>query len=249
MDVRADRPATFTSKSLVSETPARIMSQEQMRELGRWLSENKKGLAILVSSVPVLLPPLIGLAEYMMGIRPLYKGMRPLRWVGRQLARIQHKLAVGTSFDHWPVFAVTWHELVEMLKESPQDVLVLSGDVHFSYAMEAHVGRSIRKKSGGARLYQLVSTPLQNELSDSNRRLVLGQAWLRGARYGGLRVRMLPMVSRDKKQGGPRDLLLENVVAMVTVEVGDEGYEVRQEYLGLVDGQGKMDVVGETLIQ
>jgi phosphodiesterase/alkaline phosphatase D-like protein len=244
MDARADRPVIFNSKTPFTEMPARITSEQQMTELTRWLYENKRGLPILVSSVPALLPPLIGLAEYLMGIRPWHNKVAPLRWLGRQLARIQYMLAMGISFDHWPLFTATWNELVEILADSQQDILFLSGDVHFSYAMEAHRTKNASDKG---HLYQFVSTPLQNELSPNNRRLVLGQTRFKDASYGGLHMRMLPMLTGDKKGRVPHDLLLQNTVALVSLQhKGDEKYEIRQEYLGVKDGD--MEVVGRTTI-
>ncbi len=244
MDARADRPVIFNSKTPFIETPARITSEQQMTELTRWLYENKGGLPILVSSVPALLPPLIGLAEYLMGIRPWHNKVAPLRWLGRQLARIQYMLAMGISFDHWPLFTATWNELVKILADSQQDILFLSGDVHFSYAMEA---QRTKNTSDKGHLYQFVSTPLQNELSPNSRRLVLGQTRFKDASYGGLHMRMLPMLTGDKKGRVPHDLLLQNTVALVRLQhKGDEKYEIRQEYLGVKDGD--MEVVGRTTI-
>jgi len=244
MDVRADRPVIFNSKTPFIETPARITSEQQMMELTRWLYENKRGLPILVSSVPALLPPLIGLAEYLMGIRPWHNKVAPLRWLGRQLARIQYMLAMGISFDHWPLFTATWNELVKILADSQQNILFLSGDVHFSYAMEA---QRTKNTSDKGHLYQFVSTPLQNELSPNSRRLVLGQTRFKDDSYGGLHMRMLPMLTGDKKGRVPHDLLLQDTVALVRLQhKGDEKYKIRQEYLGVKDGD--MEVVGRTTI-
>ena len=85
-DVRADRPAVFNGASAI-DAPARIMSQEQMEELRNWMQGHASSTALLISSVPVLLPPLIGLAEYLMGIRPFQRA--PLRWLGHFLSTIK----------------------------------------------------------------------------------------------------------------------------------------------------------------
>jgi phosphodiesterase/alkaline phosphatase D-like protein len=216
-----------------------------MQQLASWLYENQAAPAILVSSVPILLPPLIGLAEYLMGIRPWYKSIAPLRWLGRQVARVQHKLAMGTSFDHWPVFNTTWRKLIDLLGKSRQDILVLSGDVHFSYAMQA---RRTKKSTYNAHIYQLVSTPLQNELSSNSRKLVLRQARLHRATYGGLHTRMLPMYTSKHKQRVPHDMLLQTAIAMLTLQLQGNGkYEIQQVYLGFVED--RMDVVGQTIIE
>jgi hypothetical protein len=60
-------------------------------------------------------------------------------------------------------------------------------------------------------------------------------------------MRMLPMLTGDKKGRVPHDLLLQNTVALVRLQhKGDEKYEIRQEYLGVKDGD--MEVVGRTTI-
>src|SRR5439155_19679439 len=105
----------------------------------------------------------------------------------------------------WPVFTGTWNEKGDALAQREQDVFVLSGDVHFSYAMEAH---STKKSSKGAHLYQLISTPFANKLDESSRKLVLGQARLKWARYGGLCMRMLLMYTAQQKRV-PHDMLLQ----------------------------------------
>jgi len=211
-DVRADRPAIFGETGAVYE-PARIMSVEQMGELQEWMRRHDEGIAILVSSVPVLLPSLIGFAEYVMGLRP-FRGAAPLQWLGRWLAAILQRLARRMSFEHWPVFSATWRELVGLLRVRRHDVVVLSGDVHFSYAMQAWRGfvRSRRQ----AVLYQLVSTPFGNELSREDKRLIVGQAWIKQLIYGGLRVRVLPLFAAGGKRRIRHDLLFQNTVAMVT---------------------------------
>ena len=149
---------------------------------------------------------------------------------------------MGISFDHWPIFTATWHELVKMLAERQQDILVLSGDVHFSYATEA---QPTKKGSNETHLYQFVSTPLQNELSPNSQRLVLGQSRLKRATYGGLHVRMLPLLRGDKKGRVAHDLLIQNTLAFVRLQSEGQGrYEIRQEYLGVRDGE--MDQIGHT---
>src|SRR5947199_8070933 len=103
-DVRADRPAILDGSNPTDITP-RIMSQAQMVQLRAWMQEHTASTALLVSSVPALLPPVIGLAEYLMGVRPFQSVPSSLiRWLGKILAGIQQKLALRMSFDHWPVF-------------------------------------------------------------------------------------------------------------------------------------------------
>lgn len=243
-DVRAGRPATF-AQTTSSDAPARIMSEQQMMELVSWVPTQEIPLVILVSSVPVLLPPLIGLAEYMMGIRPLfrYKGFAPLRWLSRWIGHMQQSFARRTSFDHWPLFVATWRELVKSLVSCQRDILVLSGDVHFSYAAEAR--RTFSRSS--RRLYQFVSTPLQNTLKPKDRRLILRQSVCTRATYGGLQTTMLPLSVAKSSERIRHRLLFDNVIALVTVTLQEGSYKVQQEYLG--SANGRLYGIGRTRIE
>lgn len=237
MDVRADRPAILQSKD-DADAPARIMSRQQMSELQTWIKNHDTSTVLLVSSVPVLLPPLIGFAEYVMGIRPFHN--TPLRWLGHQIARIQQRATRRMSFDHWPVFAATWRELVKLLAHRKHDIVVLSGDVHFSYAAAAH--RGIFRSQKRATLYQLVASPFSNTLDSRDTRLVLTQARLKRTIYGGLQTRVFRLTATNAKARVSRDLLMQNTVALVTFEPHSSGpkegrYSIQQTYLGVMDGQ------------
>ncbi len=121
-DVRCDRPAILDGTDPADVAP-RIMSQEQMGELRIWMQEHTAVTTLLVSSVPAILPPLIGFAEYVMGVRPFQRASSGLlRGLGRVLARRQQKIALRMSFDHWPVFGATWYELVELLAARKRDI-------------------------------------------------------------------------------------------------------------------------------
>jgi hypothetical protein len=161
---RINRSSTFTHTADERYAPMHIISPQQMVELRDWLQEQQTGVSLLVSSVPVLLPPCIGLAEYLAGVRPWRHAIAPLRWLGRQLARLQLNIADRAGFEHWPVYATSWHELVKSLAEQSGDVVVLAGDVHFSYAVEGRPVISHQSHTQLSRLYQLVSTPIQNAL-------------------------------------------------------------------------------------
>jgi len=242
-NARVHRTTVLDTNESAILAPTRIMDQEQMDELRLWMRTQTTGLSLLVSSVPVLLPPAIGLAEYVAGKRLWYKSIAPLHFFGRRIARVQQKIAQRLSFDHWPLYSATWQEFVHVLDTTDQDLLVLSGDVHFSYAMEA---RSRRKK--GATLYQFVSTPLQNLLNRKDRSLIERQAGITHLRYGGLQTRVLPLYTPDEKGRVPHDLLFQNTLALVTIEtIGMSSYTVQQTYLGNING--KVEVLGRSLVK
>jgi phosphodiesterase/alkaline phosphatase D-like protein len=256
-DARADREARFNkpirrldknvtqkaTRAADEETPARIMSHEQIEELKSWLQTHDTELVMLVSSVPVLLPPAIGLAEYIMGKRIDPARSRSWRWPLRLLGHLQQKVANRVSFDHWAVFGATWKEVVQLLASHRHDILVLSGDVHFSYSMEACVSNTLKSRS--ARLYQFVCSPFENHLGTRSRRRILAQSWCQRANYGGLSTRVRRLkdeVGCDATERTNRrihnNLLLGNTLAIVTFQPRENGtHQVQQRYFGSHEGQ------------
>ncbi len=220
-----------------------------MEELRRWLQTHASTAVLLVSSVPALLPPAIGLAEYMAGIRPFQRG--PLRQPAHLLAALQRQLAQHMSFDHWPVFSDTWRELVDLLAARQRDLIILSGDVHFSYAAQARTTLFPTKKR--ATLYQLVASPFRNTLSKGNSDLIRGQSAIKRLFYGGLHIAMLPLLRPWGAKHIPHDLLMQNTIALLTLwpqssEGGDTGnYRLQQLYMGVKDG--KMREIARTAFE
>lgn len=233
-DVRADRPADW-KRAGGAEVVARILSQEQMARLSAWSQKHDTSMALLVSSVPALLPPLIGLAEYLMGVQLFqHASSGPFQWLRRKSASIQQRLSLRMSFDHWPAFAATWRELIELLATRQRDLIILSGDVHFSYAMLAHSTRLSSEKQ--AALYQFVASPFKNTLGRREKLLVRGQARIKRASYGRLRSHMVPLWRKGGAKHIPSSMLFQNVVAFVTFSPHSayEGkYAVQHLYLGI----------------
>jgi phosphodiesterase/alkaline phosphatase D-like protein len=234
-NTRTERPALPAQESAQKGLPARITSLEQTTDLRRWASKRQERLLLIISSVPVLLPPAIGLAEYIMGKRLWYKSSGPLRWLGRQIARFQQWVAEKASFDHWPLYEQSWHELQQIWQEQQKDLLVLSGDVHFSYAIK---GTSRHPTTTLTHIYQLVCTPLQNALSISDRRKIELQSSLKQSTYGGLQTRVAPLQPAQQGVALAHNLLYENVLAMITLRLQtDHTYTIQQEYLGLINNR------------
>lgn len=241
INARSERTTTFTDNPQEIYAPARIMSQEQMTEMQTWMRTHDTTIAVFVSSVPAILPPFIGLAEYLMGARLWLHSIPPLRWLGLQLARLQQRMAIRTSFDHWPVYSATWQELLRILDTRQHDILALSGDVHFSYTAKAQHTSPKTKAS----LYQLVSTPLQNSLGHRDYLLILGQAFLKKLIYSTLSTHILPLRQIDKRAEVHHDLLFCNTLAYLQLQPDEAtGYRIKHDFLGIVNGQ--MKIVGST---
>ena len=248
-DVRSDRPAILDGSDPADVAP-RIMSLQQMEELRAWMKEHTEVTTLLVSSVPAILPSLIGFAEYVMGARPFQRrSAGPLRRFGHMLAGRQQKVALRMSFDHWPVFGATWHELIALFATRTSDIIMLSGDVHFSYSIKAR--RTLFPTKRRPNFYQLVASPFKNKLDQRDKRLISGTAWMKRAIYGGLHTVILPLRQKKGAKRVPHDMLFQNVVALVTLTPQTEKkgqYVTRQVYLGVkndvLEEVGSIDVNG-----
>jgi hypothetical protein len=182
------------------------------------------------------------MAEYLMGTRPWSHYPLPLRWLGQRLAALQLRTSRSTSFDHWPVFAKTWRRLVDLFEEHNGNMLVLSGDVHFSYAVEAHKAFG---RSHHTHIYQFVSSPIQNELEPGSRTMIEQQSRITSLPYGGLHTRMLPLEATEYTQDLRRRILYENTLGYLTLQPQDADTHTAQHiYYGLVDG--RLTVIGRT---
>ncbi len=241
-NARTERTAIFDQTSARIYGPTRIMSQEQMQDIQKWLQSQEQ--PIFVSSVPVLLPPLIGLLQYLTGERlsRVLTWPGPFRWLSKQLARLQLFVADQASFDHWPLYISTWHEFIQLAQEKQQEIIILAGDVHFSYALEALTAKSHKT---GAHLYQFVSTPLQNILGAASERKVKLQASITSIAYSGLHLRVLPLKPTGTKARIHKQLLFENTLAFLTIHPGlHNTNQIKHEYMSCIDGEFK--VVGVT---
>ena len=253
-NARTERTAILDQNSIEIDGPMRIMSQEQMRDIEQWLQSQQQNLPIFVSSVPVLLPPLIGMLQYLTGERLWVTANYPasLRWLGKHLARLQKFVAAKASFDHWPLYATTWHEFIRLTQQTRQEIIILSGDVHFSYALAAvsarqHKGSQKKARQAATHLYQFVSTPLQNELGDESKHKVKLQALIKNIAYSGLHLDMLPLKSTGTRARIYRQLLFENTLAFLTLHpTSNTSYQIKHEYMSFTDGELK--VVGFTAL-
>ncbi|GLV56918.1 metallophosphatase [Dictyobacter sp. S3.2.2.5] len=233
-NARTERTTITTGKEEDILAPTRITSRDQTHDLQNWYANNQSPLAILVSSVPVLLPPAIGWLEYLMGQR-LWLTKKGLgSHLGLRLARVQQRLAARLSFDHWPHYPLSWHDLLQLFQQ-PKDTLILSGDVHFSYALTA---RLTHQSDSDTYLYQFVSTPLQNELSPSDQKKIKLQSRISSWSYGGLKQSILPLMSDNDAVHIDHNLLFENTLAIITLQTDSQGHYIpHQDYLGIINGQ------------
>ncbi|WP_329092077.1 MULTISPECIES: alkaline phosphatase D family protein [unclassified Streptosporangium] len=117
-----------------------------------WLTEQlHKGGAkrfVIGSSVPFLLPA--GIHHIQNWNEALAQGA----W-GKTVARWSEALRQAVDLEHWAAFRRSFEDLSKLLAGLGKPVIMLSGDVHYSYVAKAR----------GLPIYQLVCSPIRNPLS------------------------------------------------------------------------------------
>ncbi|MFC4059478.1 alkaline phosphatase D family protein [Planomonospora corallina] len=117
-----------------------------------WLTEQleRDGAERLVigSSIPFLLPA--GIHHVQTWNEVLAQGA----W-GKGVARLSELLRQGIDLEHWSAFRRSFEDLARLLVRTGKPVIILSGDVHYSYAAK------VRRHP----IHQLVCSPIRNPLS------------------------------------------------------------------------------------
>ena len=143
-----------------------------------WLDEHLTGgpeHLVIASTVPVLLPPAVHHLE------AWNEAVCAGAWSGRLRAPAE-KLRQKLDLEHWAAFQYSFRRLADEVLDvargergpAPATILLLSGDVHFSYLARAR-SRDGRTTS---RIAQLVSSPLCNQLPLPLRRMArLSATW------------------------------------------------------------------------
>ncbi|MGE2731731.1 alkaline phosphatase D family protein [Mycolicibacterium vaccae] len=150
---------------MVDSRNARILDSGERKMIGdcefEWFEEQVAGCldsvdhVVIGSSLPWLLPPLIGDLQTVNEIDADKSGVR---------GQLAEKVRQGADFEHWPAFIKSFLRLSEVIRKAatqpergPATVSVLSGDVHHSYAARADFTEATK-----ARVHQLVCSPVHN---------------------------------------------------------------------------------------
>ncbi|HYI51804.1 MAG TPA: alkaline phosphatase D family protein [Microbacterium sp.] len=149
VDSRAARDLTPTARALVDATE------------WAWLDEQLHGgirHLLIATSLPFLLP--IGLHHVESWDEAISQGA----W-GRTAARVGESLRQMVDLEHWAAWQNSFQSLARIVTEiadgerghAPDSLMILSGDVHFSYIAEVD-------RSRGGRIVQAVCSPVRNPL-------------------------------------------------------------------------------------
>lgn len=133
----------------------------------RWIEERATGgldHLILGTSLPFLLPRGVD------GLQRWNERLCAGGW-GRLAARLGERVRQGLDLEHWAAFGSSFARLAGLVAEvaagrrgdAPASVVVLSGDVHYSYLAEV--------EGTGAPVYQATCSPFRNPLARTRRAL------------------------------------------------------------------------------
>jgi len=103
---------------------------------------------IIGSSIPFMLP------EGVHGVQNWNEALCDGAW-GRGVARVSEVFRQAVDLEHWAAFRRSFEDLSKLLIGLGKPVLILSGDVHYSYVAKARTGP----------VYQIVCSPIRNPLS------------------------------------------------------------------------------------
>ena len=136
-----------------------------------WIEEHASGdfdHLLIGTSLPFLIPPALHYAE------TWNEAVCGGAW-GSLAARIGEILRQGVDLEHWSAFGRSFEKLVALLRtvgsgkstsaDPPASVVLLSGDVHHGYLVEADL------EAGGVQsaVYQAVCSPMRNTLGRAER--------------------------------------------------------------------------------
>ncbi len=138
-----------------------------------WIVEHARGdfdHLLIATTVPFLLSP--GLHHLEAWSERVCDGA----W-GAAAARACEKLRRGVDFDHWASFGSSFRLLRDLIAEigsgahgePPKSIVLLSGDVHHAYLVEAGFPPDAGMRSA---VYQGVCSPYRNPLSEHERRVI-----------------------------------------------------------------------------
>ncbi|MEV1178044.1 alkaline phosphatase D family protein, partial [Nonomuraea sp. NPDC049784] len=116
-----------------------------------WLEEQLAAPAerlIIGSSIPFLLP------EGVHGVQNWNEALCDGKW-GGLVRRWSEKFRQAIDLEHWAAFRRSFDDLARLLMRLGKPVLILSGDVHYSYLAKARSGP----------VFQIVCSPIRNPLS------------------------------------------------------------------------------------
>jgi hypothetical protein len=161
---------------VVDSRAARVLTdgRRDMVDEGEWawIAEHAHGdfdHLVIVSTLPIFLP--LGIHHLEAWNEAVCDG----RW-GRLAAKVGEKIRRAGDLEHWAAFNRSFEQMLDLLRDvaagrggsAPASVVLLSGDVHTTYAVEV----DLAAPDVTSRVVQVVCSPFRNQMPPRQRRLV-----------------------------------------------------------------------------
>ncbi|MFL6100301.1 MAG: alkaline phosphatase D family protein [Actinomycetales bacterium] len=152
-----------------------------------WITDHARGdfdHLVIVSTLPMFLP--WGIHHLEAWNEAVCEG----RW-GRLAARLGEKIRRAGDLEHWAAFNHSFEQMLDLLRDvaagrggaAPASVVLLSGDVHTTYAVEV----DLDAPDVSGRVVQVACSPFRNQMPPHQRRVVRAAgSRLAGAVFGRL---------------------------------------------------------------
>jgi hypothetical protein len=150
---------------VLEEHDRRMVDEGEWEWIRRQALDHHGAHLLLATTLPVFVEP--GLHDLQVWNERVCGGA----W-GRLFISWAEKVRRSLDLEHWSAFHASYDEFVALLTdvqsadEPPPTTVVASGDIHFSYSAQVHIGPT------GARVHQVVSSPIRNALIPPERGVI-----------------------------------------------------------------------------
>jgi hypothetical protein len=186
-----------------------------------WLEEQVAAPAerlIIGSSIPFLLP------EGVHGVQSWNEALCDGAW-GPVVRRWSEKFRQAIDLEHWAAFRRSFDDLSRLFIGLGKPVLILSGDVHFSYLAKADRGT----------VHQVVCSPIRNPLSPMLRWANVVAQFSIATLVGGLLARLARVPRPPFRWRITKGPWFQNAVATLTLPDEVTWYDSKGEVLRQID--------------
>lgn len=191
------RRAGAVTVVIIDSRNARVLTDEQRLMVGpeewKWVREQAlaaDGHLILASSLPVFIAD--GLHDLQQWNEQVCSGA----W-GSWAASVGESLRRHLDLEDWSAFSESYDQFLQLIDDlrssptPPSSIVVVSGDIHFSYVARVDVDRLLRATRTTPDVWQVVSSPTRNALIPPERGVLRATLTRPGAAAGRLLRRLV----------------------------------------------------------
>ncbi|GAA1704968.1 alkaline phosphatase D family protein [Nonomuraea bangladeshensis] len=186
-----------------------------------WLEEQLAAPAerlIIGSSIPFLLP------EGVHGVQNWNEALADGKW-GSRVREWSERFRQAIDLEHWAAFRRSFEDLARLLVRTGKPVMILSGDVHYSYLARTNRGQ----------IFQIVCSPIRNPLSRLLRWANVVTQFSVATLVGGLLARLAGVRRPPFRWRITKGPFFQNAIAELALPDEVSWYESRNDTLRRID--------------